>query len=53
MLKGFEGIFTNELSEVLLSKYDVDHKIELVPGAESSNKMLYRLKQQELAELKH
>jgi hypothetical protein len=52
LLLEFDDVFTDELPSELPPKRVVDHKIELVPGAEPQNKAPYRLNQVELAELK-
>lgn len=52
VLDEFRDVLTNELPEELPPVREVDHKIELVPGAEPQNKAPYRLNQNELVELK-
>ena len=52
ILDEFKDVLTNELPEELPPMRVVDHKIELVPGAEPQNKVPYRLNQNELIELK-
>ena len=52
MFENFKDVLTNELPEELPPEREVDHKIELVPGAKPQNKAPYRLNQNELVELK-
>ena len=52
VLDEFKDIQTNELPEELSPVREVDHKIELMLGAEPQNKAPYRLNQNELVELK-
>ena len=52
VLDEFWDVLTNELPEDLPLVWEVDHKIELVPGAEPQNKVSYRLNQNKLVELK-
>jgi hypothetical protein len=52
VLDEFNDVLTNELPEELPPVREVDHKIELMPGAKPQNKVSYRLNQNELVELK-
>ena len=52
VLNEFGDVLTNELPNELPPEREVDHKIELVSGAEPQNKAPYRVNQSELVELK-
>ena len=52
VLNNFGDLLTNELPNESPPEREVDHKIELVLGAEPHNKAPYRLNQSELVELK-
>ena len=47
-----KDVLTNELSQELAPKKEIDHKIEVIPGSEPPSKAPYRLNQKELLELK-
>jgi hypothetical protein len=52
VLAKYKDVLTNELSQELPPKREVDHKIEVIPGSEPPSKAPYRLNQKELFELK-
>jgi hypothetical protein len=52
VLKRYKDVLTKELPHELPPKREVDHKIEVIPGAEPPSKALYWLNQVELIELK-
>lgn len=52
VLDEFKDVLTHELPEALPRVREMDHKIKLVSGAESQNKVPYRFKQNEFVELK-
>ena len=52
MLGKYKDVFTNELSQELPPRREVDHKIKVIPGSEPLFKVPYRLNQKELLELK-
>ena len=52
VIQGFGDVLTEELPDELPPRREVDHKIELVPGAAPPSKAPYRMNQRELVELK-
>lgn len=52
VLAKYKDVLTNELPKKLPPRREVDHKIEVIPGAEPPSKAPYRLNQKELMELK-
>ena len=52
VLAKYGDVLTNELPMELPPRREVDHKIEVLPGAEPPSKAPYRLNQKELMELK-
>jgi len=52
VLGKYKDVLTNELPKELPPRREVDHKIEVLPGAEPPSKPPYRLNQKELMELK-
>ena len=52
VLGKYKDVLTNELSQELLPKREVDHKIEVIPRSEPPSKAPYQLNQKELLELK-
>lgn len=52
VLKEFDNILTNKLSNELSPEIEVDHKIDLVPRAKLQSKSPYQLNQVALAKLK-
>ena len=52
VLDEFKDVLTHELPGALPRVREMDHKIKLVSGAESQNKVPYRFKQNEFVELK-
>jgi clan AA aspartic protease (TIGR02281 family) len=52
VLAEYKDVLTNELPKELPPRREVDHKIEVQPGAEPPSKPPYRLNQKELMELK-
>ena len=51
-LNKYKDVLTNELPRELPPRREVDHKIDVVPGAEPPSKAPYRLDQKKLMELK-
>ena len=52
LVKEFKGIFPEELPKVLPPKRSIDHRIDLVPGAQPVSQPIYRMSATELKELK-
>ncbi|KAL2635310.1 hypothetical protein R1flu_006789 [Riccia fluitans] len=52
ILGGYADVLTDKLLEELPPRREVDHKIELVPGATPPSKAAYRLNQVEMGEIK-
>ena len=52
VLGKYKDVFTNELSQELSPRTEVDHKVELISGSKPPSKAPYRLNQKELLELK-
>ncbi|KAL3686374.1 hypothetical protein R1sor_008948 [Riccia sorocarpa] len=52
ILSEYSDVLTDELPEELPPRWEVDHKIELVPGSAPPSKAAYRLNQPEMLELK-
>ena len=53
LLNGFSDVFPKELPTGLPPQCQLDHRIELVPGAEPPHRAPYRMSPQGLDELKN
>ena len=52
VLKRYQDVMSEDLSNELRPRWEVDHKIEVKPGTELPSKAPYRLSQKELEESK-